>query len=79
MVDNLYRENQKTFTLPFSIIKKNRFNKKFQNPFVNKNLLEEGEKKEITILPTERLSTIYFETFIDKNIKKSKKIELYIK
>ena len=79
LVDNLYRENQKTFTLPFSIIKKNRFNKKFQNPFVNKNLLEEGEKKEITILPTERLSTIYFETFIDKNIKKSKKIELDIK
>ena len=79
LTDNLYRENQKTFSLPFSIIKKNRFVRKFQNPFVNKNLLEEGEKREITILPTERLSTIYFETFINKNINEAQKIDLNTK
>jgi hypothetical protein len=78
LTDNLYKENEKTFSLPFCVIKKNKFVEKFQNPFVNKNLLEDGEKKEITVLPIERLSTIYFENFKNKIITNSKKVDLNI-
>ncbi len=88
--DNLLKDNYKSFSTPFSIIKKNNFNDIFQSPFDDNNYKKEkndknkdNNNKNIDISEIKKLSTIYFEKIEKINFNQSilpkNKEELYKK
>ena len=88
--DNLLKDNYKSFSTPFSIIKKNNFNDIFQSPFDDNNYKKEkndknndNNSKNIDISEIKKLSTIYFEKIEKINFNQSilpkNKEELYKK
>ena len=89
--DNLLKDNYKSFSTPFSIIKKNNFNDIFQSPFDDNtnNKIEKNDNnnnnynKNIDKSEIKKLSTLYFEKIEKINFNQSilpkNKEELYKK